>query len=138
MFLLRWLRPGRRGSAIGGAGDPGTRLENRAGEPAANPYLAFAALMMAGLDGVQNRMHPGEPADKNLYDLPPEEEARIPTVCASLDQALEALDRDREFLTRGSVFTDDMIDAYLALKAEEVERVRMTTHPVEFDMYYSL
>jgi len=120
------------------ASPKGRRVEVRFPDPMANPYLLFAALMMAGLDGVQNRMHPGEPADKNLYDLPPEEEARIPTVCASLDQALEALDRDREFLTRGGVFTDDMIDAYLALKAEEVERVRMTTHPVEFDLYYSL
>ncbi|MCO5101172.1 MAG: type I glutamate--ammonia ligase [Burkholderiaceae bacterium] len=120
------------------ASPKGRRVEVRFPDPMANPYLLFAALMMAGLDGVQNRMHPGEPADKNLYDLPPEEEARIPTVCASLDEALEALDRDREFLTRGSVFSDDMIDAYLALKAEEVERVRMTTHPVEFDMYYSL
>jgi len=120
------------------ASPKGRRVEVRFPDPMANPYLLFAALMMAGLDGVQNRMHPGEPADKNLYDLPPEEEARIPTVCASLDEALEALDRDREFLTRGGVFSDDMIDAYLALKAEEVERVRMTTHPVEFDMYYSL
>jgi glutamine synthetase len=93
---------------------------------------------MAGLDGVQNKMDPGEAADKNLYDLPPEEEAAIPTVCASLDQALEYLDRDREFLTRGGVFSNDMIDAYIALKMDEVTRFRMTTHPVEFDMYYSL
>jgi len=120
------------------ASPKGRRVEARFPDPAANPYLLFAALMMAGLDGVHNRMDPGDPAEKNLYDLPPEEAARIPTVCASLEQALEALDRDREFLTRGGVFTDDMIDAYLKLKAEEVQRVRMTTHPVEFELYYSL
>jgi glutamine synthetase len=94
-------------------------------------------MLMAGLDGVQNKIHPGDPADKNLYDLPPEEDAKIPTVCASLDQALECLDRDREFLTRGGVFTNDMIDAFIALKMEEVQRIRMTAHPAEFDMYYS-
>jgi len=104
----------------------------------ANPYLCFSALMMAGLDGVQNKIHPGEAADKNLYDLPPEEDALIPTVCASLEEALEALNKDREFLTRGGVFTDSMIDAYINLKMEDVTRFRMTTHPIEFDMYYSL
>jgi glutamine synthetase len=119
------------------ASPKGRRIEARFPDPIANPYLAFSALMMAGLDGVQNKIHPGDPADKNLYDLPPEEDARIPTVCSSLDQALESLDRDREFLTRGGVFTNDMIDAYIALKMEEVQRIRMTTHPVEFDMYYS-
>ena len=101
-------------------------------------YLAFAAMLMAGLDGVQNKIHPGEPSDKNLYDLSPEEDAKIPTVCSSLDQALEYLDKDREFLTRGGVFTNDMIDAYIALKMEEVTRFRMTTHPLEYDMYYSM
>ena len=116
----------------------GRRIETRFPDPLANPYLCFAALLMAGLDGVQNKIHPGEAADKNLYDLPPEEDAKIPTVCHSLDQALEALDKDREFLTRGGVFTDSMIDAYIALKMEDVTRFRMTTHPVEFDMYYSL
>ena len=116
----------------------GRRIETRFPDPLANPYLAFSALLMAGLDGVQNKIHPGEAADKNLYDLPPEEDAKIPTVCHSLDQALEALDKDREFLTRGGVFTDSMIDAYIALKMEDVTRFRMTTHPVEFDMYYSL
>jgi len=116
----------------------GRRIEVRFPDPTANPYLAFAALMMAGLDGVMNKIHPGEPADKNLYDLPPEEEKKIPTVCSSLDQALEALDKDREFLTRGGVFSNEMIDAYIELKMEEVTRFRMTTHPVEFDMYYSL
>jgi glutamine synthetase len=119
------------------ASPKGRRIEARFPDPIANPYLAFSALMMAGLDGVQNKIHPGDPADKNLYDLPPEEDAMIPTVCSSLDQALESLDRDREFLTRGGVFTNDMIDAYIALKMEEVQRIRMTTHPVEFDMYYS-
>ncbi len=116
----------------------GRRIEVRFPDPTANPYLAFAALMMAGLDGVMNKIHPGDPADKNLYDLPPEEEKKIPTVCSSLDQALEALDKDREFLTRGGVFSNEMIDAYIELKMEEVTRFRMTTHPVEFDMYYSL
>nr|WP_315129824.1 type I glutamate--ammonia ligase [uncultured Polynucleobacter sp.] len=116
----------------------GRRIETRFPDPLANPYLCFAALMMAGLDGVQNKIHPGEAADKNLYDLPPEEDAKIPTVCASLEEALEALNKDREFLTRGGVFTDSMIDAYIALKMEDVTRFRMTTHPIEFDMYYSL
>jgi glutamine synthetase len=116
----------------------GRRIETRFPDPLANPYLCFAALMMAGLDGIQNKIHPGEAADKNLYDLPPEEDAKIPTVCNSLDQALEALNADREFLTRGGVFTNSMIDAYIELKMEEVTRFRMAAHPVEFDMYYSL
>jgi len=115
----------------------GRRVEVRFPDPTANPYLAFAALLMAGLDGVQNKIHPGDPLDKNLYDLEPEEAAKVPHPCASLDEALENLDQDREFLTRGGVFTNDMIDAYIALKYEEVQRFRMTTHPVEFDMYYS-
>ncbi|MBP9713310.1 MAG: type I glutamate--ammonia ligase [Sterolibacterium sp.] len=118
--------------------DKARRIETRFPDPTANPYMCFAALMMAGLDGVQNKIHPGDPADKNLYDLPPEEDAKIPTVCSSLDQALEYLDKDREFLTRGGVFSNDFIDAFIALKMEEVQRYRMTTHPVEFDMYYSL
>src|SRR5438874_2977475 len=113
----------------------GRRIEVRFPDPTTNPYLGFAAMLMAGLDGVQNKIHPGDPADKNLYDLPPEEDAKIPTVCSSLDQALEYLDKDREFMTRGGVFSNDMIDAYIALKMEEVTRFRMTTHPVEFDMY---
>jgi glutamine synthetase len=115
----------------------GRRIEVRFPDPTANPYLSFAAMLMAGLDGVQNKIHPGEAADKNLYDLPPEEDAKIPTVCSSLDQALDYLDKDREFLTRGGVFSNDLIDAYIALKMDEVTRFRMTTHPVEFDMYYS-
>ncbi len=116
----------------------GRRIEVRFPDPTCNPYLAFSAMLMAGLDGIQNKIHPGDPADKNLYDLPPEEDAKIPTVCSSLDMALDYLDRDREFLTRGGVFTNDMIDAYISLKMEEVTRFRMTTHPVEYDMYYSL
>ena len=120
------------------ANPKGRRIEVRFPDPQANPYLAFAAMMMAGLDGVQNKIHPGDAADKNLYDLPPEEDAKIPTVCASLDQALEYLDKDREFLTRGGVFSNGMIDAYIELKMEEVTRFRMTTHPLEFEMYYSL
>src|SRR3954468_19524691 len=115
----------------------GRRVEVRFPDPTANPYLCFAALLMAGLDGVQNKIHPGDPLDKNLYDLEPEEAAKVPHPCASLDEALESLDKDREFLTRGGVFTNDMIDAYIALKYEEVQRFRMTTHPVEFDMYFS-
>jgi len=114
------------------------RIELRFPDSTANPYLSFAAMLMAGLDGIQNKIHPGEAMDKNLYDLPPEEEKGIPQVCRSLDQALESLDADREFLTQGGVFTDDMIDAYIDLKMEDVTRMRMTTHPVEFDMYYSL
>jgi len=116
----------------------GRRIEVRFGDSTANPYLCFAAFLMAGLDGIKNKIHPGEAMDKDLYDLPAEEEAKIPQVCYSFDQALDALDDDRKFLTEGGVFTDDMIDGYIALKMEEVTRLRMTTHPVEFDMYYSL
>ncbi len=114
------------------------RIEVRFPDPTANPYLAFSAMMMAGLDGIQNKIHPGDAADKDLYDLPPEEAAAIPTVCHSLDQALEALDADRDFLKAGGVFTDDLIDGYIELKMEEVTQLRMTTHPIEFDLYYSL
>jgi glutamine synthetase len=120
------------------ANPKGRRIEVRFPDPSSNPYLCFTALMMAGLDGIQNKIHPGDAMDKNLYDLPPEEEAKIPTVCASLDQALDYLDKDREFLTRGGVFSNDWIDAFIELKMEEVTRFRMTTHPVEFAMYYSL
>ena len=115
----------------------GRRVELRFPDPTANPYLAFASMMMAGLDGIQNKIHPGEAMDKDLYDLPAEEAAAIPQVCHSFDQALEALDEDRGFLTAGGVFTDDMIDAYIELKMQEITRLRMSTHPVEFDMYYS-
>ena len=116
----------------------GRRIEVRFPDSTANPYLAFAAMLMAGIDGIQNKIHPGDAMDKNLYDLPPEEEKNIPQVCHALDQALAELDKDRAFLTAGGVFTDDMIDAYISLKMEEVTRIRMTTHPAEFDMYYSL
>ena len=118
--------------------DKARRIEVRFPDPGANPYLAFTSMMMAGLDGIQNKIHPGDPADKNLYDLPPEEDAKIPTVCSSLEQALDYLDKDREFLTRGGVFSNDFIDAYISLKMDEVTRFRMTTHPVEYDMYYSV
>ena len=116
----------------------GKRIEVRFGDPTANPYLCFAAMLMAGLDGIQNKIHPGEAADKDLYDLPPEEAAEIPTVASTLEMALDALDADREFLTAGGVFTNDMIDGYIELKRSEVERLNMTTHPIEFDMYYSV
>ncbi|PLW69073.1 glutamate--ammonia ligase [Pseudohalioglobus lutimaris] len=116
----------------------GKRVEVRFPDPTANPYLSFAALLMAGLDGIQNKIHPGDAADKDLYDLPPEEGKAIPTVAATFDQALAALDADRGFLTAGGVFSDDMIDAYIDLKEAEIERLNMTTHPVEFEMYYSV
>ncbi|MFO1220052.1 MAG: type I glutamate--ammonia ligase [Burkholderiaceae bacterium] len=120
------------------ANPKGRRIEARFPDPTANPYLAFSALLMAGLDGVESKIHPGEAATKDLYHLPPEEDAKIPTVCHSLDQALDYLDRERAFLTKGGVFTDTYIDAFIELKMQEVTRFRMATHPVEFDMYYSL
>ncbi len=120
------------------ANPKGRRIEARFPDPLCNPYLGFSALLMAGLDGVENKIHPGEAATKDLYHLPPEEDAKIPTVCHSLDQALEYLDKDRAFLTKGGVFTDTMLDAYIELKMQEVTRFRMSTHPVEYDMYYSL
>ena len=120
------------------ANPKGRRIEIRFPDSTANPYLAFTAMLMAGIDGIQNKIHPGEPGDKDLYDLPPEEEKAIPTVAHSLDVALEALDNDREFLLAGGVFSNDAIDAYIELKMEEVNRLRMATHPVEFDMYYSV
>jgi len=116
----------------------GRRIEVRFPDPMANPYLAFSAMMLAGLDGIQNKIHPGDAMDKDLYDLEPEEAKSIPTVCHALDMALDYLDKDRAFLTVGGVFTDDLIDAYIALKMDEVTRMRMTTHPIEYDMYYSL
>ncbi|WP_419739907.1 type I glutamate--ammonia ligase [Ruegeria sp.] len=113
------------------------RVEARFPDPAANPYLAFAALLMAGLDGIKNKIDPGEAMDKNLYDLPAEELADIPTVCGSLREALEALASDHDFLLQGDVFTKDQIDGYIALKMEEVETYEHTPHPVEYGMYYS-
>ncbi len=120
------------------ANPKGRRIEIRFPDSTCNPYLAFTAMLMAGLDGIQNRIHPGDPGDKDLYDLEPEEEKQIPTVAHSFDVALEALDQDRGFLLAGDVFSDDFIDSYIELKMEEVTRLRMATHPVEFDMYYSL
>jgi glutamine synthetase len=120
------------------ANPKGRRLEVRFPDSMANPYLAFSAMMMAGLDGIQNKIHPGESLDKDLYDLPPEEEKNLKLVAFSLDEALDALDTDRAFLKAGDVFSDDVINAYMELKWENVTRLRMTTHPVEFDMYYSL
>ena len=116
----------------------GRRIEVRFPDSMANPYLAFSALMMAGLDGILNKIHPGDAMDKDLYDLPPEEEKELNLVAFSLEEALAALDADRDFLKAGDVFSDDLIDAYIDLKGENVTRLRMTTHPVEFDMYYSL
>jgi len=119
--------------------NPGERrIEIRFPDAAGNPYFAFTAMLMAGLDGIHNKIHPGDPADKDLYDLPPEEEKQLPTVAHGLDIALEALDGDREFLTAGGVMSNDMIDAYIELKMEEVNRLRLETHPCEFDMYYSV
>ena len=114
------------------------RIEVRFPDSTANPYLCFAGMLMAGIDGIRNKIHPGDPADKDLYDLEPEEAKNIPTVCHSLDMALEALDKDRGFLKEGGVFTDDVIDAYIGLKMQEVTRLRMSTHPVEFELYYSV
>ncbi|MCA8930299.1 MAG: glutamine synthetase, partial [Alphaproteobacteria bacterium] len=119
------------------ASPKGKRVEVRFPDPAGNPYLSFAAMLMAGLDGIKNKIHPGEAMDKNLYDLPPEELADIPTVCGSLRDALASLDADRSFLTAGDVFTDDQISAYIDLKMEEVYAFEHTPHPIEFQMYYS-
>lgn len=115
-----------------------TRVEVRFPDCMANPYLAFSAMLMAGLDGIQNKIDPGEPMDKNLYDLPAEEAANIPQVCGSLEEALNALQADHEFLTRGGVFTEDFISAYVDLKKQDDNRVRMAPHPVEYELYYSL
>ena len=114
------------------------RIEMRFPDPMQSGYLTFAALMMAGLDGIKNQIDPGEASDKDLYDLPPEEEKNIPTVCHSLDQALEALDKDREFLKAGGVFSDDFIDGYIALKMQEVTKFRAATHPLEYQLYYTI
>jgi glutamine synthetase len=116
----------------------GKRIEIRFPDPASNPYLAFASMLMAGLDGIENKIHPGDPIDKDLYDLPPEELKDIPTVCSSLRQALDELDRDRAFLKKGGVFSDDQIDSYIELKMGEVVAFETTPHPVEFAMYYSV
>ena len=114
------------------------RVEVRFPDPTANPYLGYTAMLMAGLDGIRNRIHPGDPMDKDLYDLPPEELKEIPTVCGSLREALQSLEADRDYLKAGGVFDDDQIDSYIKLKWEENMRYEMTPHPVEFDMYYSV
>jgi glutamine synthetase len=114
------------------------RVEVRFPDPTANPYLAFSAMLMAGLDGIQNKIDPGPAMDKDLYDLPPRELKEIPTVCGSLREALDSLDRDRGFLKQGGVFSDDFIDSFIELKMTEVARFEMTPHPVEFVMYYSV
>ena len=115
----------------------GKRVEVRFPDPLANPYLGYTAMLMAGLDGIQNKIHPGDPIDKNLYDLPPEELKKVPTVCGSLREALQNLDEDRAFLKKGGVFSDDLIDSYMELKLEEVHAFEHTPHPIEFQMYYS-
>ncbi len=120
------------------ASPKGKRVEVRFPDPGANPYLAYAALLMAGLDGIENKIHPGDPMDKDLYALPPEELKEVPQVCGSLREALDNLDRNRAFLKKGGVFTDDFIDSYIALKMEEVYAFEHTPHPVEFKMYYSV
>ena len=120
-----------------GAGAKAKRVEIRFPDAMANPYLCYSALMMAGLDGIQNKIHPGDAMDKNLYDLPPEELAQVPTVCGSLREALEALEADHAFLLKGDVFSKEQIDAYIEIKMGEVARWEMTPSPVEFDMYYS-
>lgn len=114
------------------------RIETRFPDSSGNPYYCFSALLMAGLDGIENKIHPGDAMDKNLYDLPPEELTDIPTVAGSLREALEALDADRDFLKKGDVFNDDQIDGYIALKMEEVEQWEITPSPIEFKMYYSV
>ena len=120
------------------ASPKGKRIEVRFPDTASNPYLMFAAMLMAGLDGIENKIHPGDPMDKNLYDLPPEELKDVPTVCASLREACDALDADRDFLKKGDVFSDDLIDAYLALKYQEIKTIDTIPHPAEFQLYYSV
>jgi glutamine synthetase len=115
----------------------GKRVEVRFPDALANSYLAFSAMLMAGLDGIENKIHPGDPIDKDLYDLPPEELSGVPTVCASLRQAIESLDADRDFLKKGDVFTDHLIDGYIELKEEESLAFEESPHPIEFQMYYS-
>jgi glutamine synthetase len=116
----------------------GKRVEVRYPDPACNPYLGFTAMLLAGLDGIQNKIHPGDPIDKNLYELPPEELKAVPTVCHSLREAVGSLEADRDFLKKGDVFTDDQIDGYIALKWEEIYKFEHTPHPIEYAMYYSV
>ncbi len=118
--------------------DKARRIEVRFPDSTANPYLAFSAMMMAGLDGIKNQIDPGPSMDKDLFAISREEEALLPTVAPGLDVALDALDKDRAFLNAGDVFTNNMIDSYIDLKMDEVQRLRQSTHPCEFEMYYSL
>jgi glutamine synthetase len=118
--------------------DKGRRIEVRFPDPTCNPYFAFTAMMMAGLDGIQKRIHPGDAMEKNLYELNEEAALKVPKICSSLEQALQALSDDREFLKAGHVFTDDAIDNYILLKNRDIERLRKAPHPIEFEMYYSL
>jgi glutamine synthetase len=116
----------------------GKRVEVRFPDPAANPYLAFSAMLMAGIDGIRNKIHPGNAMDENLYELPKERLAQVPTVCGSLRQALDALKADHQFLLQGDVFSQDLIDSYIELKMEEVMAFETTPHPIEFELYYSV
>jgi glutamine synthetase len=120
------------------ASPKGKRVEVRFPDPAANPYLGYAAMLMAGLDGIQNKIHPGDPMDKNLYDLPPEELKDVPQVCGSLREAVESLKADHAFLLKGDVFSRDQIESYLELKWEEIYKFEHTPHPIEYEMYYSV
>jgi glutamine synthetase len=120
------------------ASPKGKRVEVRFPDPAANPYLGYAAMLMAGLDGIQNKIHPGDPMDKNLYDLPPEELKDVPTVCGSLREAVGCLQADHAFLLKGDVFTRDQIESYIELKWEEIYKFEHTPHPIEYEMYYSV
>jgi glutamine synthetase len=120
------------------ASPKGKRVEVRFPDPAANPYLAYAAMLMAGLDGIENKIHPGDPMDKNLYDLPPEELKDVPTVCGSLRESIAALEADSAFLKKGDVFSNDLLDSYIELKWEEIYDFEHTPHPVEFKRYYSV
>lgn len=120
------------------ASSKGRRIEVRYPDAMANPYIVFAAMLMAGLDGIQNKIHPGDPVDKNLYDLPPEEAAEVPSVASSLEEAVEALKKDHDFLLKGNVFSEDWVEAYVAMKEAEARRVNVAPHPMEFELYYSL
>lgn len=113
------------------------RIETRFPDPTANPYYAFSAMLMAGLDGIKNKIHPGKASEKNLYDLPQDELDKVDTVSGSLREALEHLNSDREFLKEGGVFTDDQIDSYITLKLKEVQEFEQTPHPIEYKLYYS-
>ena len=119
-------------------GPNGKRVEVRFPDPSSNPYLAFAAMLMAGLDGIRNRIDPGDPLDKNLYDLDPEERSGIATLSSSLKEAVDSLESDHNFLTEGGVFAKDAIEGYIELRREEIQRLDYSPHPAEFDMYYSV